>query len=192
VTTARTARVLLVAMTVAYLAIASAMWVIAFSIADQQPRAAMIGAASAFTAAGAGVIGGLYSAGRGNALQRERELDAIKREAFVQTIIAIDELSSALEDKKVYKAAMEDNAHPEVQQSAKDKWVPCLQDVEKRRDVLLRAVLRVRLICKHHLRNDLEAFADNLRGTTAAELAIDDSTTTSIEDRMRAELGVTS
>jgi hypothetical protein len=185
-------RTALLVLLMVYAALAAALWVVAFDMTADKSRAAMIGAASAFTAAGAAVAGAGFNAARSSALQARRDLDQTRRLTFASLLTALRELQIACTDAAYYFAKSSDtHASQDARELAEEKLLIALNDAGAKRLALAQVYDSARLVSTSGTQAEALSFIGPLlTSTDITSITVDDSQVSALIERVRRDLGI--
>lgn len=187
-----TANVLSGALMLLYVAIATVMWVSVSQFEDDQEdksRAAMIGAASAFTAGGAAVAGGWFNGWRTSRLQQARDDKEKRREAYARLLGTLSDYRRASAEVKDFKQIIDKGAAEDVRGLAEEKLVAAQAHARGALLSLEQAFAGAELVATDAVR---EAMAPLMHAATdgkPGEASIDESKSSAFVDAARRDLG---
>jgi hypothetical protein len=169
------------------------MWRVAFNLGEDRSRAAMIGAASAFSTAGAAVLGGWFTARRTSRLQQAREDKEKRRDAYVRVLGALADYGRACTDvldfQKISKSTLPPGEEGETTLLlARENLVAAQAHARAVLVGLEQAFAAVDLVATPRVRRAMASLKERIDEAPPGEAVMDDSTSSQFVAEARRDL----
>jgi hypothetical protein len=194
VLTRANAKVWTVVLVAAYIAVSVIMWVLAFNLGEDKSRAAMIGAASAFSVGGAAVAGGGFNAWRTGRMEQARKEKEQRQDAYVRMLGALADYTRACADVLHYRNVSEntppsDKDADRIVALAKEKLVTAQLHASDALLGLRQAFAAVELVATNEVNRAMVSLRARVDESPDGIAMIDDATSSRFVAEARKDLG---
>jgi hypothetical protein len=179
---------------VVYVAISVIMWLVAFNLGDDKSRAAMIGAASAFSVGGAAVAGAGFNASRTGRMEQARQDKEKRQDAYARMLGALADYSRACTDVLHYRNVSEnpppsDKDADRIVALAKEKLVTAQPRASDALLGLRQAFAAVELVATDQVSQAMASLRARIDEAPDGIAMIDDNTSSRFVAEARKDLG---